>query len=70
MIGKKRRTLLTPPSGLEEKDVAVEKSVCTGEAVVGFREPGTGRLLQAVAVQSRKDLEEFYRSYGFSLPKD
>lgn len=70
MIGKKRRTLLTPPPGLGAKDVVAEKSVCTGEAVVGFREPGTGRLLQAVAVQSRKDLEEFYRSYGFSPPKD
>lgn len=59
------RPRLTPPQGLGEKDIATESSICTGETLIGFREPGTGKLLQAVAVRSFEEICDFYRSYGF-----
>lgn len=48
---------------------ATQSSICTGETIIGFRQPGTDRLLQAVVVHSPQDVTDFYRSYGFSAPE-
>lgn len=56
---------LTPPDGLQEPDIALESSTCTGETIIGFRSKGDGRLLNAVVVRSRTDVEAFYESYGY-----
>lgn len=51
---------------MQESDIALESSICTGETVIGFRSKADGRLLNAVAVRNRADIAAFYRSYGFS----
>ena len=51
---------------MQESDIALESSICTGETVIGFRSKTDGRLLNAVAVRNRADIAAFYRSYGFS----
>lgn len=54
------------PDGMQESDITLESSICTGETVIGFRSKTNGRLLNAVAVHNRADIAAFYRSYGFS----
>ena len=68
MFGRKKQPALTPPPGMGAADIRVEKSICTGEATIGFYDPRTGRLWRAVAVRSPGDIAEFYRSYGFAPP--
>ena len=67
----KRRTpaALTPPEGLAPRTSTGRASICTGETVIGFLEPKSGKLLQAVVVRTPQDEAEFYRSYGFEPPK-
>ena len=45
MFGKKNQTALAPPSGLEKENIAIEKSICTGEGVIIFRDSKAKRLL-------------------------
>lgn len=45
MFGKKKQTALAPPPGLGKENIAIEKSICTGEGVIGFRDPKTKKLL-------------------------
>ena len=66
---RKTCAALQPPPGLGPADIAMQSSICTGETIIGFRQPGTDRLLQAVVVHSPQDVADFYRSYGFSAPK-
>lgn len=66
---RKSGTVLQPPPGLSPADIATQSSICTSETIIGFRQPGTDRLLQAVVVHSAQDIADFYRSYGFSVPK-
>ena len=65
----KTSSVLQPPQGLGPADIATQSSICTGETIIGFRQPGTDRLLQAVVVHSAQDIAAFYRSYGFSVPE-
>ena len=66
---RKTSTALQPPQGLGPADIVTQSSICTGETIIGFRQPGTDRLLQAVVVHSTQDIADFYRSYGFSVPE-
>lgn len=66
---RKSGTVLQPSQGLGPADIATQSSICTGETIIGFRQPGTDRLLQAVVVRNAQDIAGFYRSYGFSVPK-
>lgn len=68
---KRRRqpAVLTPPQGLGRENIASQSSICTGETLIGFLDPQTGRLLQAVVVHSPKDREDFYRAYGYEPPQ-
>ncbi len=69
MLFSKRKTApLTPPEGFDRADIRTESSICTGETTIGFYDGRTGRLLQAVAVRTERDIAEFYRSYGFDPP--
>ena len=71
MFGRrsKRHKVQQPPEGFGEKDIRVEKSICTGEATIGFWDSRTGRLLQAVVVRNDTDFADFYRSYGYEPPR-
>ncbi len=68
LFGRAKKPTLTPPAGLGREDIATESSICTGETLMGFRDPKTGRLLQAVVVRTPQDREKFYLDYGF-VPK-
>lgn len=59
---RKTCAALQPPPGLGPADIATQSSICTGETIIGFRQPGTDRLLQAVVVHSPQDVADFYRS--------
>lgn len=69
LFSRPKKLTLTPPEGLGKKDITTESSICTGETIMGFRDPKTGRLLQAVVVRTQADRDDFYRSYGFDLEK-
>lgn len=69
LFKRKKIETLVPPSGLGEADIQRQSSICTGETVIGFLDPKSGRLLQAVVVHSPRDVADFYRSYGFEPPK-
>ena len=70
MFGKKKLPSLPPPPGLGKADIVIEKSICTGEGVIGFRDPKTKKLLQAVAARTPEEIADFYRSYGYEPPKN
>lgn len=71
MLFSKRKTApLTPPEGFGRADIRTESSICTGETTVGFYDSRTGRLLQAVAVHTVRDIADYYRSYGFDPPRE
>ena len=66
LLRRQASPVLSPPDGMQESDITLESSICTGETVSGFRSKTNGRLLNAVAVRNRADIAAFYRSYGFS----
>lgn len=67
-FAKRKNTPMAPPPGLGAADIRTESSICTGETTIGFRDPATGRLLQAVVVRSPADAAAFYRAYGYAVP--
>lgn len=69
LFARRREKHLTPPQGLGAADIRTESSICTGETTVGFRDPRSGKLLQAVAVHAPQDLADFYCAYGFEPPQ-
>ncbi len=65
MFNKNKPVKIRPEGKIE-----TESSICTGETVIGFRNPRTGRLEKAVAVRSQKDIDDFYKSYGLAPGED
>ena len=51
------------------ENIVTQSSICTGETLVGFLDPHTGKLLQAVVVHNGTDLAAFYRQYGYEPPR-
>lgn len=60
---KKEKDMQIPE---ECKDFAIEvdKSICTGEMTVGFRNPQTGKLMYAELARSEKEVEAYKKKYG------
>lgn len=68
---RKRKSVqphLEPPAGMTVDDVKTQSSICTGETLIGFWDPCTGRLQQAVVVRNDTDIAAFYRTYGWEPP--
>lgn len=65
---RSKTAMQTPPSGLGRQDIQKQSSICTGETLIGFKDPHSGRLLEAVVVRSAKEEADFYRSYGYEPP--
>lgn len=61
---QKKKYILSIPEGCENLKIEVDKSICTGEMTVGFREPGSGRLLFAELARNESDVEAYKRKYG------
>lgn len=74
MLGFKKRkgqnpcTIKVPPEGMTVANITVQSSICTGETLIGFLDGRTGHLLQAVVVRNQKDIDSFYRDYGYESP--
>lgn len=69
LFNRKPSAALVPPRGLGAESIRRQSSICTGETVIGFLDPKSGKLLQAVVVRSPRDVADFYRSYGFEPPE-
>jgi len=61
---QKKKQILIIPEGCENLKIEVDKSICTGEMTVGFREPGSGKLLFAELARDEQDVEAYKRKYG------
>ncbi len=64
MLFGKRKTEPPAPTGhIDDGNVELESSICTGETLIGFRSKATGRLEKAVVVRRQSDIDEFYREH-------
>lgn len=61
---QKKSRVLPIPEGCENLKIEVDKSICTGEMTVGFREPGSGKLLFAELARNEADVEAYQKKYG------
>lgn len=52
------------PEECKEFAIEVDKSICTGEMIVGFRHPGTRKLLYAELARTDADVEAYKKKYG------
>ncbi len=44
----------------------IHKSICTGEAVVGFKNKNTKEFTEIMLINDNNDLEEFIKKYGIT----
>ncbi|MED9968216.1 MAG: aspartate dehydrogenase [Blautia sp.] len=58
---KKKSAVLTYDR--ENKKPVIKSSICTGEAVAGFRDIHTGKIEEIMLVKSPADLEKFKEMY-------
>jgi hypothetical protein len=52
------------PAGCEEMEIETESSICSGERLVGFRDPASKKLLYAELVNGDDDVDKFCKRYG------
>jgi len=45
------------------KTPVIRASICTGEQVAGFRDPGSGKFEELMLIRDRRDLEAFLTQY-------
>lgn len=64
MLFAKKKTIIPVPDTCKDFEIEVDKSICTGEMTVGFRDPGSNRLLFAELARSEADVEAFKKKYG------
>ena len=60
---KKKSKVLAAYDRANQKPV-IKSSICTGEAVAGFRDIHTGKIEEIMLVKSPADLEKFKEMYG------
>ena len=60
---KKNKVLPVPP-GCEQMPIRVQKSNCTGEAVVGFYDEKSHTLKYSEFAADEKAIKAFYAKYG------
>ena len=44
----------------------IHKSICTGEAVVGFKNKNTKEFVEISLINNNDDLEKFIKEYGIT----
>lgn len=62
-LGKKIKTIRVPEE-CRDFSIEVDKSICTGEMTVGFRDPASGKLKYAELARSEEDVENYKKKYG------
>lgn len=60
---KKEKTIRVPEE-CRDLSIEVDKSICTGEMTVGFRNPQSGKLMYAELARTEADIEAFKKKYG------
>lgn len=60
----KRKNGIPVPESCKDFAIEVDKSICTGEMTVGFRDPVSGKLKFAELAKSETDVEAFKKKYG------
>lgn len=63
LFGKKEKTIPVPDS-CRDFPIEVDKSICTGEMTVGFRDPVSGKLKYAELARNEADVDAFKKKYG------
>ena len=63
LFGKNKNTLAVPETCVDF-NIEVDKSICTGEMTVGFRDPVSGKLKYAELARNEADIEAFKKKYG------
>lgn len=63
LFEKKKDTVQVPES-CRDFAIEVDKSICTGEMTVGFRNPVSGKLCYAELARSEEEVEAFKKKYG------
>lgn len=58
----RHKTLI--PSGCEGMEIRVQRSNCTGEAVIGFYDEKSRRLKYSEYVADEREIQAFYEKYG------
>lgn len=59
-----RKSKVQNACGYSMHDIAYEKSVCTGETLMGFKNNFTGKLERAVVIRNKSDEKNFLKAYG------
>ena len=54
------------PEECRDFPIEVDKSICTGEMTVGFRDPASGKLKYAELAKSEDDVQAYKKKYGRS----
>lgn len=67
IIFHKKEKIISIPEACRDFAIEVDKSICTGEMTVGFRNPQTGKLMYAELAHSEADVEAYKRKYGKSV---
>lgn len=60
----KKKKRIAIPEGCENLAIEVDKSICTGEMTVGFRDPGSKKLLYAELAKNEADVLAYKKKYG------
>lgn len=60
-----KNKIIPVPSGCENLIIEVDKSICTGEMTVGFRDPKSKKLLYAELARNEADIIAYKKKYGF-----
>lgn len=61
---QKRERKVPIPEECKNYKIEVDKSICTGEMTVGFRNPKTRKLMYAELVCSEAEIDAYRKKYG------
>lgn len=60
-----KNKVLPVPKGCEDFSIETDKSICTGEMTVGFRDPFSKKLLYAELARNEEDVNAYKKRYGY-----
>ena len=61
---ERKKHMPVVPECCRDFAIEVDKSICTGEMTVGFRDPVSGKLKFAELARNEADIEAFKKKYG------
>lgn len=61
---ERKKDVVPVPESCRDFAIEVDKSICTGEMTVGFRDPVSGKLCYAELARNEEEVEAFKKKYG------